>query len=90
MKIVDGWVEVWSGAEPAVPGRVLDAAGIEMRLQGNYHETPHLGFSLLSFLFKTKPQSRLLVKVADQARARALLKAPPGSGTGKDDGAVTP
>jgi hypothetical protein len=69
------WVEVWSGAEPAIPGRKLEAEGIEMRLAAGSWGAHGggFGFSLLTVLMKKK-QSRLLVKEADRERAKLALK----------------
>ena len=73
MKTPDAWVEVWRGEDPAIPGRILEAAGIEMRLAAHGWGA-HGGGSLLSIFFKRKSQSRLLAPHAEADRARALLK----------------
>ncbi len=67
------WVEVWRGTDPAPPGRLLDAAGIPMRLAaaGHYSVNP---FGLFSFFRKHGIESRLLVAETDRQRAREALR----------------
>ena len=73
MKITDGWVEAWHGEDPSVPGKLLDDAGIEMRIAAK-NWGAHGGGSLLNFFRRRRPESQLLVKAADSARARDLLQ----------------
>jgi hypothetical protein len=75
------WVEVWSGEDPSVPGRLLDEAGIEMRIAarswGAHGGGAFPAFNLIS-LFRKKPRpgsARLLVAQSNQARAKTLLRA---------------
>jgi hypothetical protein len=71
------WVVVWKGEDPTLPGRKLDAEGIEMRLAApNWGaHGGGIGFTILSVIFRRKSgRSRLLVKAEDEKRARALLK----------------
>jgi hypothetical protein len=75
----DRWVEVWKGDDPAVPGRMLDAAGIEMRLAGSMG---HGGLGFLS-IFRKPVSARLLVRAVDRDRARAVLRAPKEPARGK-------
>ena len=79
MRNQDGWVEVWHGEEPSIPGRLLHEAGIEMRIAASGWGA-HGGGSLFSMLRKKRHESQLLVAKADAARARELLQATkPGS-----------
>jgi hypothetical protein len=80
MTASERWVEVWSGEDPSVPGKLLDAAGIEMRLAargwGAHGGGAMPGMLTLLFLFrrKQKATSRLLVAEADRERAKSLLQ----------------
>jgi hypothetical protein len=75
----DRWVEVWKGDDPSVPGRKLDAAGIQVRIAsaGWGAHGGGIGVTLLSLLTRRKSgQARLLVPEQDRERARAALRDP--------------
>ena len=69
----DEWVEIWRGTDPAPVGRLLDDAGITMRLAAlGHHSVNPLGF--FSFFRRRGIESRLLVREGDRARARETLR----------------
>lgn len=73
------WVEVWKGDDPSLPGRKLQAAGIETRIAsaGWGAHGGGIGVTLLSLLTRRKSgQARLLVPAGDQERAREALRQP--------------
>ena len=70
------WTEVWKGEDPSIPGRKIEAAGIEMRIAAVGWGEHGGGIGFLS-LFRKKNRSRLLVREADTPRAREALAAPP-------------
>ncbi len=76
MAAAEHWVEAWHGEDPSVAGKVLDAAGIEMRIAAKGWGA-HGGGSLLNFFRKKRHESQLLVKDSDAARARDLLRKTP-------------
>lgn len=66
------WIEVWRGTDPAPVGRLLDEAGIAMRLAAlGHHSVNPLGS--FSFFRKRGIESRLLVRQIDGPRAREVL-----------------
>ncbi len=67
------WVEVWRGTDPAPIGRLLQAAGIPMRLAASgHHSVNPLGF--FSLFRKRGIESRLLVAESDRQRAREVVR----------------
>jgi hypothetical protein len=69
------WVEVWSGKDPAIPGRKLDAAGLEMRLAAPSwgEHGGGLGVTVVNLLLRRKGEAVLLVRREDVARAKTVL-----------------
>lgn len=71
------WVEVWKGDDPSVPGRKLEAAGIEMRIasSGWGAHGGGIGVTLVSLVLRRKRGgAKLLVPEADRERAKAVLR----------------
>lgn len=68
------WVVVWRGSDPAAPGRLLDEAGIAMRIASDGHHGANPFAWLALFRRTSNLGSRLLVREADRDRARELLK----------------
>ncbi|MCA9830560.1 MAG: hypothetical protein R3B97_03870 [Dehalococcoidia bacterium] len=73
MADTERWVEVWRGSDPAIAGRAMESAGIEMRIASAGWGAHGGGLGILSLLRK-HGQSKLLVREADRERARAALK----------------
>ena len=78
------WVEVWKGEEPGIPGRKIEAAGIEMRIAAVGWGAHGGGIGVLS-LFRKRGRARLLVREADVANARKALSTPPAPAAGPGD-----
>ena len=68
-------MEVWKGEEPSGPGRILQEAGIGMRIAAHGWGAHGSGGSFFSLFRKKRNESRLLVTKEDVARARELLSA---------------
>ncbi|MGD9932444.1 MAG: DUF2007 domain-containing protein [Dehalococcoidia bacterium] len=72
----EAWVQVWKGSDPSLPGRALEAAGIEMRIASTGWGAHSGGLGLFGILglFRRQGGAKLLVREADRERARAVLK----------------